>query len=257
MRNLDFSSWNGTLTTLLGLVLVSVVAVGIRLLLMQTIQRRRERENRQINERLRTLIAAYKILGGSFTGELHVDPAHLRGSRQQNGNAALDIEPIAGNTETGATLEAASSERRRRIRDAVEAALSDVILLGTEEQVNLAAHAAREMVAGNKVHLSELIVSLRNFIRQALDLEPILAELHIPDTRDRSDQRFPAAREVAVGAVKDQIKKAAAARAQAWPWGPVVSEVWQSGSKTKGLEPLRKSPGRRRRVGVACRPCQP
>lgn len=181
MRNLDFSSWNGTLTTLLGLVLVSVVAVGIRLLLMQTIQRRRERENRQINERLRTLIAAYKILGGSFTGELHVDPAHLRGSRQQNGNAALELEPIAGNTETGATLEAASSERRRRIRDAVEAALSDVILLGTEEQVNLAAHAAREMVAGNKVHLSELIVSLRNFIRQALDLEPILAELHIPD----------------------------------------------------------------------------
>ena len=77
MRNLDFSSWNGALTTLLGLVIVSVVAVGIRLLLMQTIQRQRERENRQINERLRTLIAAYKILGGSFTGELSVDPAHL------------------------------------------------------------------------------------------------------------------------------------------------------------------------------------
>ena len=78
MRNLDFSSWNGTLTTLLGLVIVSVVAVGIRLLLMQTIQRQRERENRQINERQRTLISAYKILGGSFTGELSVDPAQLR-----------------------------------------------------------------------------------------------------------------------------------------------------------------------------------
>ncbi len=46
MRSLDFSSWNGLLTTLLGLVLVSVVAVGIRLVFMQTIQRRRERENR-------------------------------------------------------------------------------------------------------------------------------------------------------------------------------------------------------------------
>lgn len=180
MRYLDFSSWNGTLTTLLGLVLVSVVAVGIRLRLMQTIQRRRERENRQINERLRTLIAAYKVLGGSFTGELSVDPAHLRALRQQSGNGSLAIDPIAGTTETGSTLEAASSERRRRIRDAVEAALSDVILLGTEEQVNLAAHAAREMVAGNKVHLSELIVSLRNFIRQALDLEAISPELRIP-----------------------------------------------------------------------------
>ena len=147
MRNLDFSSWNGALTTLLGLVIVSAFAVGIRLLLMQTIQRRRERENRQINERLRTLIAAYKILGGSFTGELSVDPAHLRALRKMTENGSLGMQPIEGTTEIGSTLEAASSERRRRIRDAVEAALSDVILLGTEEQVNLAAHAAREMVA--------------------------------------------------------------------------------------------------------------
>ena len=34
----------------------------------------------------------------------------------------------------------------RRIRDAVEAALSDVILLGTEEQVRLAAHARRDEI---------------------------------------------------------------------------------------------------------------
>ena len=166
--------------TLLGLVLVSVVAVGIRLLLMQTIQRRRERENRQINERLRTLIASYKILGGSFTGELSVDPAHLRSLRLASSNVSLGIEPTEGTTEIESTLEPATSERRRRIRDSVEAALSDVILLGTEEHVNLAAHAAREMVAGNKVHLSELIVSLRNFIRKALDLEPISTELLIP-----------------------------------------------------------------------------
>jgi len=180
MRYVDFSSWNGALTTLVGLVLVSVFAVGIRLLLMQAIQRRRERENRQINERLRTLIAAYKTLGGSFTGELSVDPAHLRALRQTTGNAPCAIEPSEGNTETGCTLEATSSERRRRIRDAVEAALADVILLGTEEQVNLAANAAREMVVGHKVHLSELVVSLRNFIRQALDLEAISPELRIP-----------------------------------------------------------------------------
>ncbi|XZE44170.1 hypothetical protein SH467x_003767 [Pirellulaceae bacterium SH467] len=180
MRDLDFSSWNGALTTLLGLVLVSVVAVGIRLVLMQTIQRRRERENRQINERLRTLIAAYKVLGGSFTGELSVDPTHLRALRQMSFQVSAGIERMGDAAEIEVSPEAASSERRRRIRDAVEAALSDVILLGTEEQVNLAAHAAREMVAGNKVHLSELIVSLRNFIRQALDLEPISPEVHIP-----------------------------------------------------------------------------
>lgn len=82
MRNLDFSSWSAMMTTLMGLVLVSVVAVGIRLVFMQTIQRRRERENRQINERLRTLIAAYKVLGGAFTGELAVDPTHRRDQRR-------------------------------------------------------------------------------------------------------------------------------------------------------------------------------
>jgi hypothetical protein len=117
---------------------------------MQASQRRRERENRQINERLRTLIAAYKILGGSFTGELSVDPAHLRSMRPASSNMSLGIEPIDGTTEIESTFEPTTSERRRRLRDAVEAALSDVILLGTEEQVNLAAHAAREMVAGTK-----------------------------------------------------------------------------------------------------------
>jgi heme exporter protein D len=78
MRNLDFSSWQALLSTVVGLAIIALVTVGIRLLVMQTVQQRRERENRQINERLRTLIAAYKTLGGSFTGDLAVDPVHLR-----------------------------------------------------------------------------------------------------------------------------------------------------------------------------------
>ncbi len=124
---------------------------------MQTIQQRRERENRQINERLRTLIAAYKTLGGSFTGDLAVDPAHLR-----------DLNPRP------------RSDRSRRIRDAVEAALSDIILLGTEEQVRLAAAAAAELAAGRPVETAALVVSLRDFIRQVLDLQPVPSQLVIP-----------------------------------------------------------------------------
>jgi hypothetical protein len=160
--NLDFSSWQGVLTTLLGLVLVSFVAIGIRLLLMHGVQLRRERQNRQINERLKTLIAAYKTLGGSFTGELSVDPRHWREMR------AL------------ATAEASESDRRRRVRDAVEAALSDVILLGTPAQVRLAVHAAGEMVAGRPVETAELVGSLRDFIREVLDLEAIPRDLVVP-----------------------------------------------------------------------------
>ena len=161
MRSFDFSSWQAVLSTLLGLGMVTLVMLGVRLLVMQTIQRRRERENRQINERLRTLIAAYKTLGGSFTGDLAVDPRHLR--------------EFAGAQPDAVT----PSERRRRIRDAVEAALSDIILLGTAEQVRLAVVAANDLVAGRPVETAELVVALRRFIREALDLEP-LTQLDIP-----------------------------------------------------------------------------
>jgi hypothetical protein len=160
MRNLDFSSWQTVLLSFVGIAVVTVIGVAIRLLVMQTVQQRRDRENWQINERLRTLIAAYKTLGGSFTGSLEVDPRHKR-----------DLKGVG---------EIEDNNLARRIRDAVEAALSDIILLGTEEQVRLAAHAASQLVSGRNVETAELVVSLRNFIREALDLAPIPTGLSIP-----------------------------------------------------------------------------
>lgn len=174
MRMMDFSSWQGILTSLVALALFALIGVGIRLVMMMTFQQRRERANRQINERLKTLMAAYKVLGGSFTGDLSVDPRHMRQLRR----AAMSDEadgvalPDAGETE--------GSDRARRIRDAVEAALSDIILLGTDEQVRLAQRAALDLVEGRPVHTHELVVSLRDFVRQALDLAPIPAGLEIP-----------------------------------------------------------------------------
>jgi hypothetical protein len=169
MRNLDFSSWQGLLSTLFGLAVITLIGVGIRLLAMQTIQQRRERENRQINERLRTLIAAYKTLGGSFTGNLAVDPTHLRDLKRIDAEqTAVDAAAAQGN------------ERARRVRDAVEAALSDIILLGTEKQVELAARAATELAEGRPTHTAELVVSLRDFIRSVLDLDAIPSSVVIP-----------------------------------------------------------------------------
>ncbi|TCK23837.1 hypothetical protein EV667_3680 [Ancylobacter aquaticus] len=184
LRYIDFSSWHGLLVTLLGLALFALVGVGIRLLVMLTFQQRRERMNRQINERLRTLIAAYKVLGGSFTGDLTVDPRHLRDVRKQpapEGSEGTDDVPATAVDEGSAIASGEGSDRRRRIRDAVEAALSDIILLGTEEHVRLAERAARELIAGRPVHLHDLVVALRNFIREALDLAPIPADLAIPN----------------------------------------------------------------------------
>ncbi|NHN87318.1 hypothetical protein GOB81_01525 [Acetobacter sp. LMG 1627] len=160
---------------MLGLSLITLTGVGIRLLMMVTIQQRRERMNRQINERLRTLIAAYRTLGGSFTGDLAVDPRHRRELRGQP--EGLPAEDLLTNMDVDMP---AGSERMRRIRDAVEAALSDIILLGTEEHVRLAEHAAQELVSGQLVHTHDLVVSLRNFIRKALDLEPIPEDVLIP-----------------------------------------------------------------------------
>lgn len=169
MRGLDFSSWTALLSTLAGLALFTLIGVGVRLLAMMTIQQRRERVNRQINERLKTLIAAYKVLGGSFTGSLEVDPRHLRDLRRP----AVEGEIAAAELDGG-------SDRSRRIRDAVEGALSDIILLGTEPQVRLAQSAASALVEGRPVQTHELVVSLRDFIRQALDLDPIPADLVLP-----------------------------------------------------------------------------
>ena len=163
MRGLDFSSWQALLSTVVGLAVITLIAVGIRLLVMQTVQQRRERENRQVNERLKTLISAYKTLGGSFTGNLAVDPSHLRDLN----SSAVEGQP-------------SSSDRSRRIRDAVEGALSDVILLGTEDQVRLAAQAAAEMAAGRNVHTADLVISLRNFIREVLDLDAVPNDVLIP-----------------------------------------------------------------------------
>jgi hypothetical protein len=170
MRGLDFSSWQAVLLSLVGLLLVTLIGMGLRLIMMMTLQQRRERQNRQINERLKALIAAYKVLGGSFTGTLSVSPAHLRDLKRQAAEAEAGAE--AGET--------AGAERARRIRDAVEAALSDIVLFGTARQVELAAAAMRDMAAGRTVELGELVVSLRDHVREVLDLGAIPADIVIP-----------------------------------------------------------------------------
>ncbi|MDN2581929.1 hypothetical protein [Aquibium sp. ELW1220] len=152
-------------------LLVTMVGMGLRLIMMMTIQQRREWQNRQINERLKVLIAAYKALGGSFTGTLTVSPAHRRDLKRP----AADVEG-----EERAADERPGAERARRIRDPVEAVLSDIVLFGTEEQVALAATAMRDMAAGRPIDVGPIVVSLRDHIRAVLDLAPIPAGITIP-----------------------------------------------------------------------------
>jgi hypothetical protein len=166
MRFFDFSTWQGVLTSILGIALVALIGVGIRVLMMLTLQQRQQRMNRQINERLKTLMAAYRTLGGSFTGELTVSPVHLRDLQHQG-----DDDDATPRT---------APDRPRRIRDAVEAALADILLLGTDEHVRLAGQAASDLAAGRPIHTAALVVSLRTFIREALDLDPVPDTVSIP-----------------------------------------------------------------------------
>lgn len=85
------------------------------------------------------MIAGYKTLGGSFTDDLTVDPTHRRDLRR---HAEPPTATLTTRLELG-VVDLPASDRARRVRDAGEAALSNIILLGTEEQVPLAACSAR------------------------------------------------------------------------------------------------------------------
>ena len=54
-------------------LVVAVVLLALRIFVMQRVQQRRQRENRQETERLKSLVAAYRSLAGSFSpaGEQH------------------------------------------------------------------------------------------------------------------------------------------------------------------------------------------
>jgi uncharacterized membrane protein YgcG len=53
--------------TLIASLVIAVVLLGIRVFVMQRVQQKRQRENRQETERLKFLVAAYRALAGSFS----------------------------------------------------------------------------------------------------------------------------------------------------------------------------------------------
>ncbi|CCV04700.1 hypothetical protein MESS2_1360005 [Mesorhizobium metallidurans STM 2683] len=71
-------------------------------------------------------------MGEPFTGDLAVDPAHLR-DFQRSEPPVVESDTVPAVDPSAERV--AGSDRARRIRDAVEACLSDILLLGTEEQV--------------------------------------------------------------------------------------------------------------------------
>lgn len=63
--------------TLIGSLLVTVVLLAIRVFVMMRVQQRRQRENRQEAERLRSLVAVYRSLAGTFTAGTHEQSSQI------------------------------------------------------------------------------------------------------------------------------------------------------------------------------------
>jgi len=76
MRAIDFGvlPW-----TVVGSLLFAVALLAIRIFVMQRVQSRRQRENRQETERLKSLVAAYRAMAGSFSPAEPGDRDQLEG----------------------------------------------------------------------------------------------------------------------------------------------------------------------------------
>lgn len=119
-------------------VVLTLVAVFLRVWVMQRFRAETTRVNRQQSERLKFMVAAYRSLAGSFTP-------------------------------------ATADERHQ-----VEAALSDVILFGTREQVQMATACATALLSGQPPPFDPLVASLRDYLRIELGLDALPAELSVP-----------------------------------------------------------------------------
>jgi uncharacterized membrane protein YgcG len=63
--------------TLIASLSVAVVLLAVRITVMQRVHRKRQRENRQETERLKSLVAAYRSLAGSFSPAAGADNAQI------------------------------------------------------------------------------------------------------------------------------------------------------------------------------------
>ncbi|WP_332752123.1 preprotein translocase subunit YajC [Hydrogenophaga sp.] len=64
---MNLASFGPLSLTLFASLVIALVLLAIRIVVMQRVQQRRQRENRQETERLKSLVAAYRALAGSFS----------------------------------------------------------------------------------------------------------------------------------------------------------------------------------------------
>lgn len=64
---MDWIEWGPLPATVIASLVLAVVLLAIRITVMQRVQSKRQRENRQETERLKAMVNAYRALAGSFS----------------------------------------------------------------------------------------------------------------------------------------------------------------------------------------------
>lgn len=134
MRFSDLGTWPLTIGVP---VFMALTLLLMRVFVTGRAQEKRQRANRQQTERLKSLVSAYRVLAGSF-------------------------QPLTANHSTDDVD-----------RSAMEAALSDILLFGSANQVAMAAECAQALVNGALPPLEPLVTDLRRDLRVQLGLAPI------------------------------------------------------------------------------------
>jgi hypothetical protein len=118
---------------------------------------------------------ALTILGGVIAAALAAVLAHRFTSRRDQANRRSDLRIEYLLTAYRAISDAISRNHYRDSPDArsLERGLSDIQLLGSAEQAAMASEVIRAVTSKGETEPDELLKSLRDDLREELDIEPL------------------------------------------------------------------------------------
>jgi hypothetical protein len=118
---------------------------------------------------------ALTILGGIFAAAIAAVLAHRLTSRRDQANRRSDlrVEYLVGAYRTIADTAFRDLDPGSEHVRAFEQGLSDIQLLGSRDQAEMAILVSQELAAAGSADLDDLLLSLRDDLRAELDLESI------------------------------------------------------------------------------------
>jgi hypothetical protein len=117
----------------------------------------------------------FTIVGGIVVAAIAAVLAHRLTSQrdQANRRSALRVEYLLGAYRVVADVAHRDLDPTADYVRAFEQALSDILLLGSRPQAEMAIAISRQLATAGSADLNDLLVSLRDDLREELELEPV------------------------------------------------------------------------------------